>query len=87
MSDLNALRLDQLLRKARSEMHCATNEINVSGALAAKALRRFDPYTRATEAVSGTNRKNLFCAPISGVIQAHSETPTAFDWKKVNVRA
>jgi len=40
---LNALRLDQLLRRAQSEMHCATNEIEVSGALAAKALRCLIP--------------------------------------------
>jgi len=40
---LNALRLDQLLRRAQSEMHCATNEIEASGALAAKALRGLIP--------------------------------------------
>lgn len=36
---LTALRLDQLLRKARSEMLCTTNEIKVSDALVAKAKR------------------------------------------------
>ena len=36
---LTALRLDQLLRRAQSEMQCATDEIKASDALAAKAKR------------------------------------------------
>jgi hypothetical protein len=40
---LNALRLDQLLRRAQSEMHCATDEIEESAALAASAKRGLIP--------------------------------------------
>lgn len=40
---LNALRLDQLLQRAQAEMHCATNEIEASAALAAKAKRGLSP--------------------------------------------
>ena len=40
---LSSLRLDQLLRKTRAEMHRATNEIEASAALAAKAKRGLSP--------------------------------------------
>jgi len=40
---LNALSLDQLLQRAQAEMHCATNEIEASAALAAKARRGLIP--------------------------------------------